>query len=91
VLNQQVALMTIEILGEGCSKCGEIKKNVQQAIKELGLNIVVDFEMNPERIARLKVLFLPQLVVNGNIVPSSVWKSALKLKELFRQLSSNSV
>ena len=81
--------MKIEILGEGCSKCHEMKKNVQQAIRELGLNIVVSLAMDPERIAELKVLFLPQLVVNGNIIPPSIWKSPLDLKVLLNQPTQN--
>ena len=80
--------MTIEILGEGCSKCKNLKKNVQQAINDLGLLTEVDVSMNPERIANLEVLYLPQLVINGKVTPSSVWSSFEDLKELLRNAST---
>ena len=74
--------MTIEILGEGCSKCNVLKKNVQQALKGLGLHTEVSVAMDPERIASLKVLYLPQLVINEQITPSSIWSSVEALQDL---------
>lgn len=79
--------MTIEILGEGCSKCSVMKKNVLQAINDLDLNAEVSVAMDLERIAKLKVLFFPQLVINGQITPSSIWRSVESLKELLRTAS----
>ena len=79
--------MRIEILGEGCSKCTVMKMNVQQAISDLGLQTEVSLAMDPERIANLKVLYLPQLVIDGQITPSSIWNSLEGLKELLRTAS----
>jgi hypothetical protein len=84
---QEEELMTIEILGDACSKCKVMKKNVQQAINNLGLHTEVNISMNPERIAKLEVLYLPQLVIDGQITPSSVWSSFEDLKELLRTAS----
>lgn len=61
-----------------------MKKNVQQAITDLGLHIEVNVSINPERIAELEVLSFPQLVIDGQITPSSVWSSFEDLKELLR-------
>jgi small redox-active disulfide protein 2 len=76
--------MTIEILGDGCSKCKVMKKNVQQAIDDLGLHTEVSSVMDPERIAKLEVLSLPQLVIDGQISPSSISSSVESIKELLR-------
>lgn len=76
--------MTIEILGDGCSKCNVMKKNVHQAINDLGLHAEVRVDMDPERIAKLEILYLPQLVINGQIAPSSIWSSVEELKKLLR-------
>ena len=84
---QEEELMIIEILGDGCSKCKGMKKNVQQAITDLGLHTEVNVSMNPERIAKLEVLYLPQLVIDGQLTPSSIWSSTEKLKELMRTAS----
>lgn len=79
--------MTIEILGDGCSKCDVMKKNVHQAINDLGIHVEVSVDMDPERIAKLEVLYLPQLVINGKIAPSSIWGSVGALKEYMRTAS----
>ena len=79
--------MTIEILGEGCSKCKGMKENVLQAINDLELQIEINVAMDPERIEGLGVLSLPQLVIDGQITPSSVWSSFEDLKELLRTSS----
>ena len=86
-LQHEEKLVTIEILGEGCSKCNVMKKNVQQAINDLGLHIEVNVDMDPERIAKLEVLYLPQLVIDGQITPSSIWRSVEDLKELLQTAS----
>jgi hypothetical protein len=86
-LQHEEKLMTIEILGDGCSKCKVMKKNVQWAINDLGLHTEVNVSMNPERIAKLEVLSLPQLVIDGQLTPSSIWSSVEKLKELMRTAS----
>jgi small redox-active disulfide protein 2 len=76
--------MTIEILGDGCSKCKVMKKKVQQAVDDLGLHTEVSSVMDPERIAKLEVLYLPQLVIDGQITPSSISSSVESIKELLR-------
>jgi hypothetical protein len=40
--------------------------------------------MDPERIAELEVLYLPQLVIDGQITPSSISSSVESVKELLR-------
>ena len=79
--------MTIEILGEGCSKCNLLKNNVQQAINDLGLHTKVSVDMDLGRIAKLGVLCLPQLVIDGRITPSSIWRSVEDLQELLQTAS----
>lgn len=82
--------MTIEILGEGCSKCKVMKENVQKAINDLGIHTEVSVAMDPERIANLGVLYLPQLVVDGQLTPSCIWNSVEDLKELFKTANQRS-
>ena len=64
-----------------------MKENVLQAINDLELHIEISVAMDPERIARLGVLSLPQLVIDGQLTPSSIWSSVEKLKELMRTAS----
>lgn len=64
-----------------------MKNNVQQAINDLGLHTKVTVDMDPERIATLGVLYLPQLVIDGQITPSSIWRSVEDLKEFLQTAS----
>lgn len=74
--------MKIEILGDGCSRCQVIKKKVQQAIDELGIQVEVSSVMNPEQIADLGILHLPQLVINGQVTTSDHLESVYSIKKL---------
>ena len=76
--------MTIEVLGDGCSKCKVLKKHVQQAISELELNTEVSSVVDPERIAYLEVLSLPQLVIDGQVVAEALTNTVESIKEILR-------
>ena len=79
--------MTVEILGDGCSKCKVLKTQVQQAINELALNTEVTSVDDPERITSLKVLSLPQLVIDGQIIDENLTNSVERIKDLLRAAS----
>ena len=76
--------MTIEILGDGCSKCKVLKRQVQQAINELALNTEVTSVDDPERITSLRVLSLPQLVIDGQIIDENLTNSVERIKDHLR-------
>lgn len=76
--------MTIEILGDGCSKCKVLKKLVQQAINDLELHTEVSSVIDPQRIASLEVLSLPQLVINGEVVEPTLTSSFESLKKVLQ-------
>ncbi len=73
--------MKIEILGDGCSKCAALKKKVQQALDELGLDNEVRSVMDPERLTELHTLSLPQLVVNGKMSSTGTQMSVAEIKQ----------
>jgi len=49
--------------------------------------VEISVAMDPERIAGLGVLSLPQLVIDGQLTPSSIWSSTEKLEEIMRTAS----
>lgn len=61
--------MKVEILGDGCSNCKALKVKVQRAVEELGVQADISSVMDPERIAELHALSLPQLVIDGQVAP----------------------
>jgi small redox-active disulfide protein 2 len=67
--------MKIEVLVIGCAKCKRLERNVEQALKELGLdNEIVRItdieEMKKRGVMRVPVLFLDGVVVSVGSVPS---------------------
>lgn len=73
--------MKIEVLGDGCTKCKALRKRVQQAVDELGIQAEVSAVMDLERIADLHTMSLPQLYVNGQALPSDKLMSINGIKE----------
>lgn len=61
--------MKIEILGDGCARCKALRKKVEQAVEEMGIEAEISSVMDPERIAGYHAISLPQIVVDGTVVP----------------------
>ncbi|AEB09444.1 thioredoxin family protein [Desulfobacca acetoxidans] len=59
--------MKIEVLGPGCPKCEQLAENVQQAVRELELNIEVNKVKDFKTIASYGVMITPALVVDGEL------------------------
>ena len=59
--------MKIEILGPGCPKCQSLAKNVEAAVRELGLAATVEKVMDIGAIAKRGVLATPALAIDGDI------------------------
>lgn len=59
--------MKIEILGTGCAKCKQTTKNVQKAVDELGLDILVEKVEDINQILEYGVMMTPGVVINGEV------------------------
>ena len=75
--------MKIEVMGSGCAKCKRLEKNVQQAVKELGIKAEVKKVEDIMEIANRGVMMTPALSING--VVKSVGK-VLSPDEIKRML-----
>ena len=60
--------MRIEILGTGCPKCGALAKNVEAAVRELGIDVEIAKVTDIVEIANRGVMMTPALSVDGDIV-----------------------
>ena len=76
--------MKIEVLGDGCTKCRALKKRVEQAVVDLGLDAEVNAVMDPEKLAELQTMSLPQLVIDGHMVPAGSLNSLNEIKNFLR-------
>ena len=57
----------IQILGTGCPKCHALTANAEQAIKELGIEAVVEKVDKIQEIMKFGVMITPALAVDGQV------------------------
>jgi small redox-active disulfide protein 2 len=76
--------MEIKILGTGCAGCRALYANVEEAVRELGLNATVVKEEDLQKIMEYNVMSLPALVVDGQVVA----KGRLSLEQVKSLLES---
>ena len=57
----------IQILGTGCPKCKLLTANAEQAVKELGLEAVVEKVDKIQDIIKFGVMITPALAVDGQV------------------------
>lgn len=59
--------MRIEILGMGCAKCKRQAKNVERAVKEMGLDAEVVKVEDISEITDRGVMLTPALIIDGEL------------------------
>ena len=59
--------MKIEVLGTGCPKCQSLAKNVETAVRELGLPATVEKVTDIGAIAKRGAMATPALAIDGEI------------------------
>jgi len=59
--------MKIEILGTGCPKCETVAKNVQSAVRELGIQVEVVKVTDIGEIVARGVMLTPALAIDDDI------------------------
>ena len=60
--------MEIKVLGTGCSTCKALYASVEKAMKELGVDAILQKEEDIEKIMSYNVMTLPALVIDGKVV-----------------------
>jgi len=62
--------MKIEVVGPGCFRCVQTEKNVNEALKQLGINAEVTHIYDIEEMGKRGVMFTPAVIVDGEIKTS---------------------
>ncbi len=58
----------IKVLGAGCKSCHEQYENVKTAVKNLGLDIEVEYITDMQKFMEYGVMSMPAIVVNEKVV-----------------------
>lgn len=68
---------SVKVLGAGCKSCHEQYENAQTAVKNLGLDVEVEYVTDMEKVMAYGVMSMPAIVVNEKVVSmGKVLKSA---------------
>jgi len=74
----------IEILGTGCMKCKRLQKNVEIAVKEMGIDAEIRKVDDITEIMDRGVMLTPALAVDGEIKISGRVADVNELKEILK-------
>lgn len=78
-------MKTIEILGTGCMKCKRLMKNVEIAVKEMGLDVEVKKVDDIMEIMDRGVMLTPALAVDGEIKVSGRVADVAEIKQILSE------
>ena len=79
----ECGIKSIKVLGPGCKSCHELNEASIAAVKELGMDLEVEYITDMEKIVSYGVMSMPALVINEKVVSMG---KALKTAEIISLL-----
>ncbi|OFW54071.1 MAG: redox-active disulfide protein 2 [Actinobacteria bacterium RBG_13_35_12] len=76
--------MKIQILGAGCPKCKQTEANAREAVKNLGIDAVIEKVTDINRIIDFGITATPALAVDGEIKFSGIIPSIEEIEEVIK-------
>ena len=77
--------MKIQILGTGCPKCKQVEVNAREAVKNLGINAVIEKVTDIDQIIDFGITVTPALAVDGDVKFSGKIPSVEEIEKLLKQ------
>ncbi len=78
-------MMKIEVLGTGCAKCKRLYANLQEAVKDLGVEADVIKVDSIDEIVERGVMSTPALFINGTLKLAGRVPTVDELKKIMRE------
>lgn len=79
--SEEQAGLDVKVLGPGCSQCDQLEKIVMEVLTELQMPAGVDHVRDLAEIARLGIMGLPALLINGKVV----WKGSVPPRDKLKK------
>lgn len=79
------ASLGVKVLGAGCGSCREQLKYAREAVKNMGLNIEVEYVTDLRQIVAFGAARVPALVINGETVAAGKVLKPADVQKLLRQ------
>ena len=76
----------VKVLGLGCATCHKQLENAQKAVKNLGLDLEVEYVTDLEKITAYGVMAMPGLVVNDKAVSAGKLLSESDVENLIKKI-----
>lgn len=77
---------SIKVLGAGCDSCHILLENTKQAVKNLGLDVEVEYVTDMKKIVGYGVMSIPALVVNEKVITAGKVLNTNDVKDLLQKL-----
>ena len=74
----------IKVLGAGCKSCHEQYENAKAAVKNLGLDVEVEYITDMEKIMEYGIMSMPAIVVNDKVVAFGKILKTAEVEKLLR-------
>jgi small redox-active disulfide protein 2 len=76
--------MKIEVLGSGCAKCKRLHKNVERAVKKVGIKAEIVKVEDINEIMNRGIMITPGLVLDGKVVSTGRVLGIDEIEKLLR-------
>ena len=76
----------IKVLGAGCPSCHQLYENAKKAVKNMGLDIEVEYVTDMAKVMEYGVMSVPALVVNESVVSMGKVLKAADVEALLHKL-----
>lgn len=74
--------MKIQVLGAGCVSCKKLYEITNEIVKELSLNVKVDYITDISKIVEMGIMQSPVLAINGKPIMIGFTPNKEKIKQL---------
>lgn len=74
----------VQILGPGCPKCEQLRKNAEEAVRTTGAEAVVEKVADINQIIAFGVMMTPGLVIDGEVKAVGKVLTTKEIAELLR-------